>query len=452
MPLSNHIEQTSHGFKGERARLIPSVADNALERRGVSILLSALMAVHEYRKVMFESIGQRVGQRARVDAWTEVVFPDEKSRGKKDDDRRPDGAIVLSTGKRTWKALVEAKVNNAELGEQQITDYLRRARAHGFDAVITVSNQFTALPEHHPVAVDGRLTQSVSLYHWSWTYLLTQAELLLESEGIDSTDQHYILEEVVAYFNSDKSGVKGFTEMNPEWGDLVQRCRSDARLNRKADEVINTVSSWHQEQRELCLKLWPLVRARVDVKLPRAHKKDPKKRLTDDCAALCDDKRLRSEIVVPNAAAPMEVFADLSSSTITCKMRLQAPEDKKSTKARVNWLTRQIPVSEAGLNAQVWIQARRRGGSAETAKKLAELRDDPIAIDDDSTASSPPTSFVIWMQADDARAFGGKRKFIEQLEALIPAFYEHVGQHLKAWVPPAPQVKREVDDEPGPEE
>jgi hypothetical protein len=123
--------------------------------------------------------------------------------------------------------------------------------------VITISNQFTALPEHHPVAVDGRQTQSVSLYHWSWTYLLTQTELLLESEGIEDADQHYILDEVVNYFDSDKSGVKGFTEMDAEGGDLVQRRRSDARLNRTADEVVNTVSSWHQEQRELCLKLWP---------------------------------------------------------------------------------------------------------------------------------------------------------------------------------------------------
>ncbi|MEX0387407.1 hypothetical protein [Spiribacter onubensis] len=448
MPLANRIEQTPHGFKGEPARLIPSVADNALERRGVSILLSALTAVHEYRKVMLESLGHRVGQRARLEAWTEVVFPDEKSRGKKNDDRRPDGAIVLNTGKKTWKALVEAKVNNAELDEQQLLDYLRRARAHGFDAVITISNQFTALPEHHPVAVDGRLTQSVSLYHWSWTYLLTQAELLLESEGIEDADQHYILEEVVAYFDGDKSGVKGFTEMNAEWGDLVQRCRSDARLNRTADEVVNTVSSWHQEQRELCLKLWPLVRARVDLKLPRAHKRDPKKRLADDCVALCNDKRLTSDIVVPNAAAPMEIVADLNRRVITCEMTLDAPADKKSTKARVNWLTRQIPVGEDGGDARVWIQARRRGGSAEIAKTLSDLRDDAIAIDDGTTAKTPPTSFAIWMHVDDARGFGGKRKFVEQLEALVPTFYEHVGQHLKAWVPPAPKVKREVEGEP----
>ena len=52
------------------------------------------------------------------------------------------------------------------------------------------------------------------------------------------------------------------------------------------------------------------------------------------------------------------------------------------------------------------------------------------------------------MQADNTRGFDGKRKFIELLETLVPTFYEHVGQHLKAWVPPAPKVKREVEEEP----
>jgi hypothetical protein len=40
----------------------------------------------------------------------------------------------------------------------------------------------------------------------------------------------------------------------------------------------------------------------------------------------------------------MEIVADLNRRVITCEMTLDAPADKKSTKARVNWLTRQIPV------------------------------------------------------------------------------------------------------------
>ena len=56
-----------------------------------------------------------------------------------------------------------------------------------------------------------------------------------------------------------------------------------------------------------------------------------------------------------------------------------------------------------------------------------------IPIDDGTTAKTPPTSFVIWMQADDARAFGGKRKFAEyeRPQAEIAALEEEVGGKAK---------------------
>ena len=56
------------------------------------------------------------------------------------------------------------------------------------------------------------------------------------------------------------------------------------------------------------------------------------------------------------------------------------------------------------------------------------------------------------MQIDDAWAFGGKRKFVEELEKLVPGFYERVEQRLKPQVPPALKVKREVEDAPAGEE
>jgi hypothetical protein len=448
--MSNNIVSTPYGFKGEPARLIPSVADTDLEKRGISILLSALSAVHEYQRVMMESLDRRVGARARLKAWTEVVFEDELRSKNKSSSRRPDGAIVLHTGRKTWKALIEAKVNNASLEEEQLSEYLRRAREHGFDAVLTISNDFAAIPDHHPIQVSGQLTRSVKLFHWSWTYLLTQAELLIESDGIEDEDQKYILREVVAYFGHVKSGVKGFTQMNDEWKELVQKSHADVRLVKTSTEVVNTVASWHQEQRELCLKLWPLVRERVEVKLPRSHKRDPKKRLAEDCSALCNDKRLTTEIVVPNAAAPIEITADLTRRDIQCGMSLRAPEDIKSSKARVNWLIRQLPKKpdKDVRDEAIYVCANRPGRSAETVCTVAQLRLDPTEIDSESNASSVPTSFDIWMKSDDGRKFAGKQTFIQEVESLVPDFYESVGQHLRAWMPKAPRVKKsaEIDE------
>jgi len=447
--MTTNIENTEYEFKGERARLIPSVADTSLEKRGVSILLATLSAVHEYRRVMMGSLGIRVGTRAKLDAWTEVVFADEKKGSHSQDDRRPDGAIVLHTGRKRWKALVEAKVNNSPLKEDQVNEYLKRARHHGFDAVLTISNDFVAMPEHHPLPISGQLTRSVALFHWSWTYLLTQAELLIERDGIDDEDQRYILQQVVSYFDHEKSGVKGFTQMNKEWKDLLQKSQADIKLVKTAPEVVNTVSSWHQEQRELCLKLWPLVRERVEVKLPRSHKHDPKKRLADDCALLCKERVLISKIDIPNAAATIDVLVSLNKRMIQCGMTLKAPEDIKSSKARVNWLLRQLPKPEVSSHSYdtVFIRATRPGRSSETVKSVAELQEDPTQIDDGINSVSPPTSFEIWMASDDGRKFLGNQTFIQELERLVPEFYETVGQHLKAWIPKAPKIKKQIPNE-----
>lgn len=47
------------------------------------------------------------------------------------------------------------------------------------------------------------------------------------------------------------------------------------------------------------------------------------------------------------------------------------------------------------------------------------------------------------MVRDIAGRFSGNRTFVEELERLVPEFYENVGQHLEAFRPKPPQVKPE---------
>jgi hypothetical protein len=93
--------------RGEQARLIPTVADTNKEERALSILLSALVSVHEFRQTMLHSLGVRAGNRAQLEAWTEVVF----KKGSKEEgaNGRPDGALILNTGKKEFIALIESQ-------------------------------------------------------------------------------------------------------------------------------------------------------------------------------------------------------------------------------------------------------------------------------------------------------------------------------------------------------
>ncbi len=215
MPSSVVPDVPEYVASGEEARLIPVLADKSKERRAASVFLATLSAVDDFAGAMLGGLGVRLGTRAKVRCFTEVVFRDVPSEVK----HRPDGLIVVNTGKKTWRAIVEAKIGKAEIERDQLEAYVQLARLNGVDAVITLSNQFTALPEHHPVPLAKGLTKGLDVYHWSWMHVLTQATLLLHDDGFNVPDQRYILREVVRHFRHDSAGVSQFDRMNAGWKD-----------------------------------------------------------------------------------------------------------------------------------------------------------------------------------------------------------------------------------------
>ncbi|MCH7631433.1 MAG: hypothetical protein IIC07_06060 [Proteobacteria bacterium] len=111
-------------------------------------------------------------------------------------EKRPDGLIVVSTGRRTWTAIIEAKIDKNAIQEDQLKTYLALAKINGIDAVITVSNQMIAHPSHHPVKLGTRDRKGIELFHWSWMMIKTMALLGLDQEVFDNVEQRWILREV----------------------------------------------------------------------------------------------------------------------------------------------------------------------------------------------------------------------------------------------------------------
>lgn len=252
---------------GEPARLIPVSADTSKEGRAASILLATLMSVPVFARTMLASIGERAGSRAKLTCYTEVVFRESSDSA----GARPDGLIVLDGGRgRTWRCLVEAKIARAELQSEQVAAYLALAKRHKIDALLTVSNQFVAMPTHSPVDVGKMALRGVDLYHWSWMFLLTQAKLLLSEGDFERPEQRYILAEAVRYFAHPSVGVSSFDRMNPEWKELNAQVQSGAKLSRSSSVVENSVAAWHQETRDLCLLLSRKVGRSVRIRLARA--------------------------------------------------------------------------------------------------------------------------------------------------------------------------------------
>ena len=416
------------------ARLIPAVADSRKEERLVSILLATLSSVRPFAEQFLERCGERVGKSSVLSSYTEVEFPSPDGSSKD----RPDGVLCLTARKARWTAILEAKIENADIDQEQVDRYAELARRYSIDAVITLSNQLVPLPTHVPYSVSARSNNK--FFHISWVSILTQAKLILRNREEIDPGQAFILGEMERYLDHPSSGVRHFDQMNSEWRPLVLGIRDGQQFKRASPEIANTVASWHQEERDVCLRLSRLTGEHVGIRgLSRKHQADPARRLRDACEAVVASKELRSVFSVPNAASDIEVVADLKSRTISCSMKLNAPLDKQRTKARVNWLRRQL----RGVDGDnIRIRAFWPGSALPTQASLTEVQADPACLDHERRGMAL-TGFEVLMITDLAGRFSGRRTFIEDLEKVIPEFYDKVGQHLRRWTPGPPSIDKE---------
>lgn len=426
--------------RGETARLFPILADTSKEGRSTSILLSCLVHVHEFRQSMLGSVDQHIGKRASLTAYTEVAFAhqsDEKAH-------RPDGLIVLRVGKREWRALIETKVGNAKLDEEQFVAYIDLAKKHNIDAVITISNQFTSRPDHHPIKLPAKTRSKVRVYHWSWMYIITQADLLISNNDIEDEDQHLILNEMLRFLTHSSTGVKGFDRMPPEWTEVVQKVADGAPLQEKSDELQNIVAAWHQEVRDINLMLSRQVNIKVKTRLIRSHALDPSARVKENVASLAKNHMLTARLEVQDAAALIEIAVDIGKRTISTSMILLAPSNRKTTASRLRWLLNQLQKSS---DTDIHIRLHWPGRRYHTQHTLRELRENS-KVAWENNPDRQVARFEICMIRQLTKRFGQRKNFIGDLEQLVSDFYETVGQRLRAYQSPAPRVREgRVDPE-----
>lgn len=110
---------------GDEARLFPVLAETSKEKRVASIFLAVMTQIPALAQETMGSVGVRTGKRTKVQAFTEVVFKDKNASN-----CRPDGLIVVNTGRAIWSALVEAKISKNDLDPDQVQRYLEVARNH----------------------------------------------------------------------------------------------------------------------------------------------------------------------------------------------------------------------------------------------------------------------------------------------------------------------------------
>jgi hypothetical protein len=410
------------------ARLIPVAGirgQDEQEIRAASSLLAVMGAVDEFGRALMKEIGAPAG---RISTFTEV--PLKNAEGKT---LRPDGAIVVERGKTSWKCLVEVKTGNVPLGDAQISTYLDLAREHGFQAVLTISTQISNGPEDVPVAVDKRKLRSVQLRHLSWSRILTEAIMQHQHRGIDDPEQAWILGELIAYLQHEKSGAVGFEDMGQNWV-KVRNAARDGTLRPADPGVRDVVERWEQFVEYLCLILSQDLGVQVSSAQSRAKEG---KTWTD---ALLRDLQtsgaLSGSFRVPSAVGPIEIEADLRARLTKVSVKVAAPKEGRP-QTRINWILRQLKKAPDDLRIEVSFARTKES----TALLLKEAREDPKALLSPSDPKRDPRRFALSLSRPLGTKRGrGESSFVNETRRQVVGFYGDLVEGLAEWRPKAPKL------------
>jgi hypothetical protein len=420
------------------ARLIPVSGirgQEEQEKRATSSLLAVMAAVPDFGKAVLRRIGAPAG---RVTTFAEVQL--KASDGKLS---IPDGAIVIERGARGWRALVEVKTSSSRLGREQVSRYLDMARLHGFDAVLTISNELTPSPEESPVTVDRRKTRSVALRHLSWWQILTEAIVQHRHHGIEDPDQAWILAELIAYLDHENSGASGFQDMGDKWV-KVRNAARDGTLRASDSEVHEIASRWDQLVSYLCLGLSQDLGREVKPTRPRKQTTD--QRRDQAVKQLAEEGTLTATLRVPDAAGDLVLEADLRSRDLRTSVDLDAPQEGRP-KTRITWLLRQLRSASDDVRVDVAFPNLRETTSA----LLGVARQHPDRLLLPSDSKRPPRRFTITLSRPMGTKRGrGEASFVRETRRQAIDFYRDLVQGLTAWRPKAPRYPDEPDESPTP--
>jgi hypothetical protein len=375
--------------------------------------------------------------RGKVETFSEVRFKDEAGKS-----HRPDGAIVVSRGSKSWTALVEVKTGTASILEEQVNRYLDLARDNGFDCVITISNDIVSSPTEVPYSYDRRKTRRVALYHVSWWRILTKAVLEHRHRGVSDPEQAWLLGELIAYLDHEKSGASGFQDMGRAWVAVRDGARQGT-LRATDVRVREVAQSWEQLVEYLALGLSQELGREVAPVRPR--KQAHTERVDEHVRRLASTGELAAAMRVPDAVAPIEVVANLRSRQVTTSVVLPAPSDGRQP-TRVNWLLRQLRGADPKLRVTSSFANTRDTSSV----LLGEATEQPDRLLSASDRRREIRSFEVALtRGMGLKAGRGAGTFIGDTRAQLFAFYGEVVQDLVGWQRKAPRLPDvEVLDEP----
>ena len=384
----------------QHARLIPTLKTGD-EMALTSIFLSAVKLVKEYRDEIFKSV--KLNRSGKAYYYTEASFPEiNKSR--------IDGLIiVVIKGVISDAAFFEMKNKTNGIDKNQIENYLSISKKLKVNKLITVSNEFVADLTHSPIKI--KPPKNVSLYHFSWTYLLTKGRLLLfkNDHNIQDNDQVEIMNEVLHYFESKVSGINGYIQMKPGWKELAESIRTQKALKVSDEYIEDAVLSWYEEEK--------------------------------DIKRVVKEHYLNGELLIKNSVSNIRLMAEFERRLVAMSIKITPPLDK-GNKAKITWISNQFENCKKKnemlfqkLEKEIILETDIKFAQANIKVKLSELGE---LIE--KTKTKDIQGFKIVLNRSLNSRFASNKNFIVDIEKMVLEYYEGIVQHITTWNRPTPKI------------
>ena len=433
--------KSPEGITLQPAKLIPFI-NPGKEEALTSIFLSSLKLIKEFREDILESIGIKIGKTGKIFVYTEVSFEDDK-------ENRIDGLIlVVKGGKISEAVLLELKNGLDELKEDQIKRYLEVAQKYGISKFVTISNQFVSSPTQFPLLI--KPPKNIELYHLSWTYILTLAQILLfkNDKNIEDEDQVAIMQEVVDYFGHKKAGVCQFTRMKSGWKTMIERNTAGIELKETDADVKEAVESWMQEEKDMALilsrELGVLVKSGEN-----KYKKNFEGRMNRDIKKLVSQKILVSKLIVERAVSEISIKVNFNRKSVEMMVSLNPHPAKKSI-GQLGEIEKQIRKCQIKnenkfptINNELYI-----GVHIKHSNHFDRDHINNIFKEKENFRNKEISEFQIIQIKDFGANFSKPNKFVETIEKMLENYYSVIVQNLEQPKIIAPKmVFKSKDDE-----
>jgi hypothetical protein len=268
---------------------------------------------------------------------------------------------------------------------------------------------------------------------------MTEAIEQHRHRGVTDPDQAWILGELIAYLDNERSGASGFTDMGDKW--VAVRDGTRALTLRAKDPAAREVGQrWVEFVQWLALGLRQDLGRDVSAGWPRNQ--IPADRLNTIVEELETSGRLQASVRVPGAISAVGISVDLRTRLVTTSVNVAAPRDGRA-KTRISWLLRQL----RDAPPRVRVDASFPMVKETTSAMLTDAVKDPEILLWSRDPKREPRSFTVALSREMGIKRGkGQGSFVAESKQQVIDFYRLVVQSLKPWSAGAPKLPTPPED------